>query len=145
MENKLYAEARSFLREIIPEAMGALGAEDDMVIALRWNYVMISLSDDGVSREDLNEAVELSEELAPMARRVYGPAHPHTENFSNGLQYARSKLASFDDGDATTTDGDSEFATDSEPEATASESDSDDANPFGGLEESDSSDGDASA
>ena len=37
----------------------------------------------------------------------------------------------------------SEFATDSE--ATASESDSEDANPFGGLDESDSSDGDASA
>ena len=31
------------------------------------------------------------------------------------------------------------------PEATASESDSEDANPFGGLDESDSSDGDASA
>ena len=38
-----------------------------------------------------------------------------------------------------TTDGDSEFATDSEPEATASDSDSDDSNPFGDLEESDSS------
>ena len=38
-----------------------------------------------------------------------------------------------------TTDGDSEFATDSEPEATASDSDSDDSNPFGELEESDSS------
>ena len=37
-----------------------------------------------------------------------------------------------------TTDGDSEFATDSEPEATASDSDSD-SNPFGDLEESDSS------
>ena len=57
------------------------------------------------------------------------------------VTYARSKLASFDN-----TDSDSEFATDSEPEATASESDSEDANPFGGLEESDSSDdGDASA
>ena len=131
------------LREIIPQSVRALGAEDDMVIALRWNYVMISLSNDEVSREDLNEAVELSEELASTARRIYGPAHPYTENFSSGLQYARSKLASFDDSDATTTDGDSEFATDSE--ATASESDSEDANPFGGLDESDSSDGDASA
>ena len=62
-----------------------------------------------------------------------------------GERFHKLPIASFDDGDATTTEGDSEFATDSEPEATASESDWDDANPFGGLEESDSSDGDASA
>ena len=45
------------------------------------------------SREDLEEAVKLLEDVHRISRRVLGPAHPHTEGHLGMLKQARFELA----------------------------------------------------
>ena len=91
-----WAEAKSLLREQLPAAQRALGADHDTVIHLRWIYADSLRTDAGASREDLVEAVTLLDELSRKTQRIYGTAYPLTCNLQGALGLAREKLAAFD-------------------------------------------------
>ena len=73
-----------------------LGAEHDIYLKLRRTYASVLFRNHGASREDLEEAVTITEELVLTTRRVYGPTHPMTDSAQTGLRLARSQLASFE-------------------------------------------------
>ena len=49
--------------------------------------------DTGATLDDLREAVETLAETEPIARRVFGSAHPDTEEIEDNLRHARAALA----------------------------------------------------
>ena len=92
----LCAESKSFLREQLPAARRALGADHDTVIQLRWQHADALRLSDGASREDVVEAVTLLEELSRTTQRIYGTSHPLANDIRNTLGWARETLAAFD-------------------------------------------------
>ena len=90
-----FTEAKSLLREQIPEARRALNANHESVTRLRWNYATC-LCDDAASRDDLVEAVTLLEELSRTTQRIYGTSHPLATDIRTTLGGAREMLAAFD-------------------------------------------------
>jgi hypothetical protein len=86
-----HTEAKSFLREQLPKARCALGAENDTMIRLRWAYAQALYSDKHASRADAAEAVAILEELSGIARKIYG-THPLTLGIQENLDAARLKL-----------------------------------------------------
>jgi len=91
-----YTEARSFMREQLPKARRALGAENDAFLRLRGIYANALRDDHGSSRDDVVEAVTIFEELASTTRRVYGEFHPFAKLIQHELMDAQEKLAAFD-------------------------------------------------
>ena len=79
LDTKRYAEAKAFLREQVPKALRALHAEHRTYMSLRWNYATAICATDGASQGDLVEATTMFDELTQMTRRIYGSAHPLTE------------------------------------------------------------------
>jgi hypothetical protein len=59
---------------------------------MSWIYAMALFADDAATLDDLSEAVTTLEEVAPIARRVLGGAHPLVVNIERALQIARAKL-----------------------------------------------------
>ena len=55
-------------------------------------YAEAIYKDEGATLEDLREAVTTIEELAPIARRVLGGAHPLTMAFEIDLRGSRAAL-----------------------------------------------------
>ena len=53
-----------------------------------WAYVETLYEDDNATLDDLSEAVNMLEDAARGARRVYGSAHP----FTGGCEYHLPKL-----------------------------------------------------
>mmetsp|Transcript_16704 Transcript_16704/g.47697 ORF Transcript_16704/g.47697 Transcript_16704/m.47697 type:complete len:275 (+) Transcript_16704:1179-2003(+) len=92
----LCAESKSFLREQLPAARRALGADHDTVIQLRWQHADALRLSDGASRDDVVEAVTLLEELSRTTQRIYGTSHPLANDIRNALGWARETLAAFD-------------------------------------------------
>ena len=95
-ETGRFTEAKSFLREQLPKARRALGADHDTVIQLRWQHADALRLSDGASREDVVEAVTLLEELSRTTRQIYGTSHPLANDIRITLGWARQKLAAFD-------------------------------------------------
>jgi hypothetical protein len=91
-----FDEATSFLREQLPKARRALGAEDDTVLQLCWHYTSSICEADGATRDDVVESMKLHEDLGRTTLRIYAPAHPPAKNVQGTLKYARAKLAVFD-------------------------------------------------
>ena len=97
------------MREQLPKARRAFGAEHDIVMRFRWTYAKAlrdgSLRDCSLSgkvyvreasRDDLAESTAVLEELSRTARRVYGPVHPVTDRIQKDHEASRSVLAAFD-------------------------------------------------
>ena len=63
-----------------------------MILTLRSTYAEAIYKDEGATLEDLREAVTTIEELAPIARRVLGGAHPLTMAFEIDLRGSRASL-----------------------------------------------------
>ena len=59
---------------------------------MRLGYAGAIYFDAGATLDDLREAVTTLEELVPIARRVYGGAHPLPRKIEGGLQTARAAL-----------------------------------------------------
>ena len=59
---------------------------------MRKVYAKALCLDSGVTLDDLREAVATFEDLARIARRVLGGAHPLTSTIENNLQEARAAL-----------------------------------------------------
>ena len=91
-----FTEATSLLREQLPKARRALGAENDTFLRLRGLYASALGGDDCASRDDVVEAVTIFEELASTTRRIYGEFHPFAKLIQNDLERVRENLATFD-------------------------------------------------
>jgi hypothetical protein len=89
---KRYAEAKSLLRKTIPVARGSHGENHDDLLRTRGIYANALLNDPGATLDDLREAVKTLEEMAPIARRVLGSAHPTVRSTEMGLRVARDAL-----------------------------------------------------
>ena len=59
---------------------------------MRWSYAWALYENPAATRDDLREAVNTLEELAPIARRVLGGTHPIAAGIEVELRYARVVL-----------------------------------------------------
>ena len=87
-----FEQAKSLLRRTIPVARRVLGECDELTLRLRWIYAMALYRDDAATLDDLCEAVTSLEELAPIARRVMGGAHPTTTGMEGALRESLAAL-----------------------------------------------------
>ena len=87
-----YEEAKSLLRKTVPAARRVLGEGCDTTLRMRWSYAWVLYENPAATRDDLREAVNTLEELAPIARRVLGGAHPIAAGIEDELRNARAAL-----------------------------------------------------
>ena len=78
------------LRKTIPVARRFLGECHDLTLSMRSFYAEVLYKDDGATLDDFREAVTTLEDVAPIARRVLGCAHPTTKGIEDALQKARA-------------------------------------------------------
>ena len=90
---KRFEEAKALLRKTMPVARGVCGENDETTLSMRWVYAQSLYKDPGATLDDLREAVETFEDVARIARRVLGNAHPLTARIEDELQNARAALA----------------------------------------------------
>ena len=88
-----HAEAKKLLRKALPVARRVLGECDRLTLKMRWTYAMALYQDDGATLDDLREAVETLEFVAPTWKRVFGPSHPETPLVHGALEEAHKALA----------------------------------------------------
>ena len=81
------------MRKNIPVARRVLGNNDETTIRMRWTYAMALYADSGATLDDLREAVELLEDTARTARRIFGTSHPIVSGIEGDLEEARARLA----------------------------------------------------
>ena len=58
----------------------------------RCSYAESLFNDDDATLDDLREAVTTLEETEPIARRVFGGAHPLTKDIEDDLRKSRAAL-----------------------------------------------------
>ena len=92
IELQHYAEARSLLRRTMPVTRRVLGENDETTLRMRWLYGRVLYRDDAATLDDLHEAVTTLEDMVPIARRVFGGAHPLTKGIGGDLRDARAAL-----------------------------------------------------
>ena len=85
-------EAKSWLRKMIPVARRVLDEADEVTLNMRKLYGMATVLDPAATLDDLREAATTLEEMARIARRVLGGAHPLTSTIERDLRLARAKL-----------------------------------------------------
>ena len=88
-----HTEAKSVLRKMVPVARRILGEGHRLTLKMRWTYAMTLYQDDGATLDDLREAVETLEFVAPTWKRVFGPSHPETPLVHGALEEAHKALA----------------------------------------------------
>ena len=62
-------------------------------LRVRWLYGRVLYRDDAATLDDLHEAVTTLEDMVPIARRVFGGAHPTTMGIEVELRDARLAAA----------------------------------------------------
>jgi len=87
-----FEEAKSLLRRQIPVARRFLGESNELILRMPWVYADALYKDPSASLDDLCEAVTTLEETAPIARRVFGAAHPLTGGIERTLRAAQAAL-----------------------------------------------------
>ena len=80
------------MRKMTRVARRVLGDNIETTLRMRWNYADALYLDDGATVDDLREAVTTLEEIEPIARRVFGGAHPMTRGIEGNLQVVRDAL-----------------------------------------------------
>ena len=83
-------EAKRVLRQTIPVARRALGAEHALTLSLREDLSRATLDGES-SAEEKREALRMLEEVAGVMRRVLGPAHPDTVHAQGQLEWHRGR------------------------------------------------------
>ena len=76
----------------MPVARRVLGKGHDFTLTMRWIYAQSLYYDAGATLDDLREAVTTMEDVARIARRVFGGAHPVTTGIEGALRDARATL-----------------------------------------------------
>ena len=89
-----FEEAKSLLLKIIPVARRVLGENEEVVLRMRANYAGALVNASGATLDDIREAVTTLDDVARIARRVLGGAHPITEAIEHNLSEARAALRS---------------------------------------------------
>ena len=77
----------------MPVARRVLGDSHDNTFKIRWYYARALYRDPGTTLDDLREAVTTLEETTRIARRVFGGAHPVTEDIEKSLRESRAAFA----------------------------------------------------
>ena len=83
---------KKLLRKSIPVARRVLGENHDLTLRIRGCYAEALYKDGGAALHDLREAVTTLEDTTRIARRVFGGAHPLTEEIKKALQEAGAAL-----------------------------------------------------
>ena len=73
----------------------------DVVARVRWSYAAALCNDPSATLDDVREAVTMLEDLARIARRVFGDAHPFTGKLESVLRDARAVLSAREGGDVS--------------------------------------------
>jgi hypothetical protein len=92
MHLKRYKESKSLLRRTLPVARRVLGENVETTLRMRLYYALALYEDDGATLDNLREALTTLEEMVRTARRVFGGAHPLTEQVEEVLRAARAAL-----------------------------------------------------
>ena len=87
-----FEEAKALLLKAMPIARRVLGDNDRLTLKLRCNYAVVLYKADGATLDDLREAVTTLEDLARIARRVLGGAHPVVAQVQVDLGNAQAAL-----------------------------------------------------
>ena len=87
-----FEEAKTLLRKAVPMVRRLLGNDNYLTLRMRWNYARALYVDTSATLDDLREAATTLEEMARIARRVLGGAHPLTSTIERDLRLARAKL-----------------------------------------------------
>ena len=90
---KRFEETKELFLKIKPTAQRVLGQRDKLMMKLRWYYATALYKDDAATLDDLREAVETLEAVAPLWKRIFGDAHPDTPRIQGALKDAREALA----------------------------------------------------
>ena len=88
-----FDEARTFLRDRIPESIRVLGKDHVTTFRLERMNAQCLFQNDDASRDDVATAIAALEDLDRRVTRVYGAAHPQTRSTRDRLAEAREKLA----------------------------------------------------
>ena len=86
-----FGDVKSLLRDIVPVARRILGSHE-LTLRIRWLHAEVLYKDPAATLDDVREAVTSLEELASIARRVMGGAHPTTTGIEDHLRVARAIL-----------------------------------------------------
>jgi len=87
-----HGEAKSLVRSTLPVARRVLGENGEITLLIRQDFATMLYEDDHATLDDLREAVTMFEDLARIARRVFGGTHPKTEHIEDELREARAAL-----------------------------------------------------
>ena len=87
------AEAKSLVRKALPAARRTLGRDHEWTLKLESALSEAFYRDDSASTSELRHSVSMCEDGYERARRVYGDAHPLTEELADALDEAREELA----------------------------------------------------
>ena len=80
------------MRKIIPVARRIIGETKITTLRIRWLYALALSKDQAATLDDLRESVSTLEDVARIARRVLGGAHPRTALIEKGLRISREAL-----------------------------------------------------
>ena len=88
-----FEEAKSLLRRTLPIVRRVHGENDEATLKMQSIYATALYRDPGATLDDLRESVTTLEDMARIARRVLGNAHPLTSQIERDLQKSRAALA----------------------------------------------------
>jgi len=96
-----FEEAKSIQRKTLPVARRVLGESNEITLRLRSTYAQSLYLDAGATLEDCRESVTMLEDVARIARRVFGGTHPLAVGFEGSLRIARAALAAREGDDVS--------------------------------------------
>ena len=92
LRRERYGEASNFLRKLTSVARRVLGESHDLTLRMRHCYAKALYMDPAAALDNLREAVATLEEIEPIARRVFGGAHPTAVAIADSLRRAQAVL-----------------------------------------------------
>ena len=87
-----FEEAKSLMLKMMPVARRVLEENHQTTIRMRWFYARALYEDADATLDDFREAVNMFEDLARTARRVFGGSHPLTTEIEQTLRTSRAAL-----------------------------------------------------
>ena len=82
--------------------MRVFGESHQATLTMRKIHVEALYNNPGATLDDIREAVTELEDLAPIARRVFGSAHPDVVGIERDFRYARAALRARETPSAST-------------------------------------------
>ena len=88
-----FAEAKTFLRDLIPKAESVLGKQDNDTLILQVLYATAVHKDAESSLDEQREVIATLEDCHRIARQVFGASHPRCRDVERTLESARWRLS----------------------------------------------------